>query len=98
MTKIVGLQRKNGNFDNDRGQKVEYDNIMLYFVSDGISGITGCSVGEVKIPYDKCEAMTSFVFKDLGGIINKNVQFNYIPDGKFPKLESITVLDDKPVK
>ena len=96
MTKIVGYQHKKGSFTNDSKENVNYDNVILYFVSDGVDGVTGCSVGEVKVSNDKLEAITGFKLNNLDQIINKKVFFNYIPDAKFPKLNSISIMPEKP--
>lgn len=94
MIKIVGFQHKQGDFDNEKGRNIAYDNIILYIICDSVKDVIGCSVSELKIAFDKCESITGFKYELLPEIINKKVSLNYIPVGKYQQLESIMILPE----
>lgn len=99
MIKIVGFQHKEGRFTEDRtNREISYNNVMLYYVSDCVKGVVGCSVGEIKIPFEQCQAITGYDYAELPELINKSVELSYIPVGKYQQLSSIRVLEDVPAK
>lgn len=99
MIKIVGFQHKEGRFTEDRtNREIVYNNILLFYVSDCVKGVVGCSVGEIKIAFDQCKAITGYDYAELPDLINKSVDLSYIPVGKYQQLSSIRVLEDVPSK
>lgn len=95
MIKIVGFQHKEGSFVDANGRNVSYNNILLFYVSDVIRDVVGCSVGELKIPFESCKGITGFDYSLLPELIDKNVELSYIPLGKYQQLSSIRVVEDK---
>ena len=94
MVKIVGFQHKEGKFKNESNQDISYNNVVLFYISDCVEHVVGCSVGEIKISFDKCKAITGFDYASLPEILNKNVELSYIPVGRYQQLNSIRVLDE----
>lgn len=95
MIKILGFRHKEGNFKDSNGREVYYNNILLYYVSDCVPDVVGCSVGELKVPFDNCKAITGYDFSLLPELLNKSVELSYIPVGKYQQLSSIRVVVDK---
>ncbi len=95
MVKIVGFQHKEGKFKNDSNQDVVYNNVTLFYISDCVKNVVGCSVGEIKVPFEQCQAITGFDYANLPEILNKNVELSYIPVGKYQQLSSVRVIEDK---
>lgn len=95
MIKILGFQHKQGNFKDANNREVVYNNIILYYVSDCVRDVVGCSVGELKIPFENCKGITGYDYPELPDIINKSVELSYIPVGKYQQLSGIRVIDDK---
>lgn len=95
MIKIVGFQHKDGNFTDEKtGRNVVYDNIVLFYLSDCVKNVVGCSTGEIKVSFDQCKAVTGYDYAELPELLNKNVDLSYIPVGKYQQLSSIRVIDD----
>ena len=95
MIKIVGFQHKDGNFTDEKtGRNVVYDNIVLFYLSDCVKNVVGCSTGEIKVSFDQCKAVTGYDYAELPELLNKNVDLSYIPVGKYQQLSSIRVVDD----
>lgn len=98
MIKIVGFQHKEGNFVDNSGRNVSYNNIFLFYVSDVIHDVVGCSVGELKVPFESCKAITGFDYSTLPELLDKNVELSYIPRGKYQLLSSVRVVPDTDTK
>ena len=95
MIKIVGFQHKEWKFpDEITSREIVYNNVVLFYVSDCVRNVVGCSTGEIKIPFDNCKAVTGYDYAELPEILNKSVDLSYIPVGKYQKLSSIRVVDD----
>lgn len=95
MIKIVGFQRKDGKFTDEKtGRNVVYDNVVLFYLSDCVKNVVGCSTGEIKVSFDQCKSVTGYDYVELPELLNKNVDLSYIPVGKYQQLSSIRVVDD----
>lgn len=95
MIKIVGFQHKEGKFSEEKtGRDIVYNNVILFYVSDCVRNVVGCSTGEIKIPFDNCKAVTGYDYAELPDLINKNVDLSYIPVGKYQQLSSIRIIDE----
>lgn len=95
MIKIVGFQHKEGRFNEDRtNREIVYNNVVLFYVSDCVKGVVGCSVGEIKVAFEQCKAITGYDYSELPELINKGVELSYIPVGKYQQLSSIRVIDE----
>ena len=95
MVKIVGFQHKEGKFKNDINQDIVYNNVVLFYISDCVKNVVGCSVGEIKVPFEQCQSITGFDYASLPEMLNKNVELSYIPVGKYQQLSSVRVIEDK---
>lgn len=99
MIKIVGFQHKEGQFKDEITKRdIVYNNILLYYISDCVKNVVGCSVGEIKVAFDQCKAITGYDYAELPELINKSVELSYIPVGKYQQLSSIRVIEDVPDK
>lgn len=94
MIQIVGFQRKEGNFVDPNGRTVQYDNILLFYVSDVVRDVVGYSVGEIKIPFNNCKAITGLDYSQLPELLEKTVDLCYIPMGKYQQLSAIRVVEN----
>lgn len=92
MIKIIGFQHKEGSFTDSSGRNVVYNNIVLSYISDFVRDVVGCSVGELKIPFDSCKGITGFDYSNLPELLDKDVELSYIPVGKYQQLSSIRVI------
>lgn len=93
MIKIVGFQHKEGKFDDQNGKEVKYNNIVFYYNSDVVRDVVGMVVGEIKIAFENCKAITGFDFSSLPELLDKNVDLSYIPMGKYQQLSSIRIVE-----
>ena len=99
MIKILGFQHKEGKFPEEKtGREISYNNVILFYVSDCVKNVVGCSTGEIKVPFDNCKVITGYDYSELPELINKSVELSYIPVGKYQQLSSIRVLEDVPAK
>lgn len=95
MIKIVGFQHKEGQFKEEKTNRdIVYNNIVLFYISDCVKNVVGCSVGEIKVSFEQCKAVTGYDYAELPELINKSVELSYIPVGKYQQLSSIRVLDE----
>lgn len=99
MIKIVGFQHKEGQFKDDATKRdIVYNNITFFYVSDFVKNVIGFSVGELKIAFDQCKAITGYDYAELPEIVNREVELSYIPVGKYQQLSSIRVLPEQTKK
>ena len=71
MIKLIGYQRKQGNFTNkDTGELVNYDNTELFYVSDEKPEVKGMYCDSAKA---KTEALTIVGAKSIDDAIGKEV-------------------------
>lgn len=94
MIKIIGFQHKDGSFADNNGRTVSYNNIVLFYISDVVRDVVGCSVGELKIPFESCKGITGLDYASLPEIIDKTVELSYIPLGKYQQLCSIRIVPE----
>ena len=77
---VVGIQRKNGNFDNEKGENIAYDNIFLFLedrTQDGFDGIQGTLVDKFKIPTAKFSDMFGgkLTPETSASLVGQNIDF-----------------------
>ena len=72
--KCVGYQLKVGSFENDKGKDVNYDNVILYTVSDEkIPGVIGMTSSQVKFTREKFDEVTKLGDKTLENIVDSEI-------------------------
>lgn len=78
MVKIVGIEQKEGSFTDDKGRSVEYDNVILYCVTDSNPDCLGMSVLTVKVPRRNFVSITGYseVNRDM---IGQCISLEYVP-------------------
>lgn len=93
MIKVMGYQRKKGDFVSEDGRKVEYDNIELYVFTDEAQEVTGYFCDTLKLPFKE----TSFLgVNNVSELINREIALDYKVFGlKVPKLVAVRALDVK---
>lgn len=90
MIKVVGFEKKKGTFTNQQtGEVIEYDNIILYCTNDSIDNVHGSYVSEIKVK-------SSDFSKICGGfkpeeLIDHEIKPYYAPYGNRVKLSSMEI-------
>lgn len=90
MTKIIGLKQSKGNFTTE-GKTIDYNNIMLYVITDADSSVLGMTASEIKIKVENFEKITGYKLESMPELLDKQVSLNYILIKNKPVLESIIV-------
>ncbi|MGN0607369.1 MAG: hypothetical protein ACI4JM_12690 [Oscillospiraceae bacterium] len=89
MNKIIGLERKSGKFND-----IEYDNTIVYYVTDCNPNVNGFKGVEVKIKTSNLCKWLGLSQNDLAVLINRKVDFHYDFSCSPPLLCGVTLLDD----
>lgn len=92
MTKVIGYELSKGDFTNDKGDVVFYDNIKLYTITDAFENIVGCGLSMIKIKRNDFTKLTGL--KNLDDLIDKEINPVYTPVGNNVRLTSIQVLNN----
>lgn len=93
MIKVMGFQRKQGDFIAEDGRKVQYDNVELYVFTDEAQDVTGYFCDTLKLPF-KTESFVGV--NNVSELINREISLEYKVFGmKIPKLVAVHVLDKK---
>lgn len=97
MTQVVGYAIKTGSFTPSGSKEaVEYNNIILYLISDIVPNVEGYMAFECKIKFSDFAKITNGVkAKDLVG---NCIEMNYISTGKQNILCSIKVIEEETEK
>lgn len=96
---VIGLERKQGEFTNDAGQKVPYDNMLLKCIVESTSArdkkkiIKGFDVDEIKLKNDfdglvYVGDLPVYNFPDMVGCI---VELDQNVDGKIECVEVVSI-------
>ena len=88
--KIVGVERNGGNFKNDEGSDVPYDNLIFHILADTNKKVKGLSTGTCKLAVKKLKDVIGS--EDYESLVGKEVVMDYIPNGKAMDLVSISVV------
>ena len=93
MIKVMGFQRKKGDFISDDNRRVEYDNIELYVFTDEAQDVTGYFCDTLKLPFKE----ESFLgVNNVSELINREIALEYKVFGlKVPKLIAVRALEQK---
>ena len=91
MIKVVGYEKKKGSFTNQQtGEVIVYDNVILYCINDHVENVQGCYVSEIKVKSSDFAKICSGYEPD--DLINKEIKPYYAPYGNRVKLSSIEVV------
>lgn len=90
MIKVVGFERKKGTFTNQQtGESIDYDNIILYCTNDAVDNVQGCYVSEIKVKSaDFSKICCGFKPEEL---LDHEIKSYYAPYSNRVKLSSIEV-------
>lgn len=91
MIECIGIQKRKGSFEDDKGRTVEYDNVMIYFVTNDNNEIQGFYGKELKVNTKQVEKIN---FQEWEQIIGKVIDFHYNMFGTAPKLDGIKIVGD----
>lgn len=92
MIKVVGYEKKKGLFTNQQtGEVIDYDNIILYCINDNVENVQGCYVSEIKVK--RCDFL-KICGHNHDDVIDHEIKPYYAPYGSHVKLSSIEVLND----
>ena len=91
MIECIGVQERKGSFQDDKGREVEYDNVMLYYVTNDNPDILGYFGKEMKVNNKKVEKIN---FKNWEECIGKVLDFHYNMFGTTPTLDGIKIVGD----
>ncbi len=92
MTKVIGYELSKGDFTNDKGDVISYDNIKIYTITDAFDNIVGCGSSVIKIKRTDFEKLTGL--KKLDELIDREIEPVYTPVGNNVRLTSIKVLQN----
>lgn len=98
MNKIIGLERKQGEFTNDNGNKINYDNTLVYFVTDTNVNVLGMKGSYLKVKTSELAKMLGCDVKDVGIAVNRKADFHFDLSVTPPTLCGITLITDEPKK
>lgn len=90
MTKVIGYELSSGDFTNDKGDVISYDNIKIYTITDVFDNIVGCGSSVIKVKRTDFEKITGL--KKFDELIDKEITPVYTPVGNSVRLTSIKVL------
>ena len=95
MNKIIGLERKNGVFKNDNGENINYDNTIIYYITDCNSDVNGFKGCQIKVKTSNLCKWLSCNLADLPTVlINQKVNFDYDFSYSPPILCGLTIIND----
>lgn len=89
MFEVIGLQEKSGEFEDDHGKTIKYDNIMLYYVTDENPDIIGFFGKEQKIARAKVKLLNA---KDWSELLGKQIEFNFSMFTGTPVLSGVKII------
>lgn len=95
---VIGIENKKGEFTNDQGQKVPYDNILLKCIVESTSAkdkkkiIKGFNVEEVKIKNDFNELVYVGEYKvyNMTDLVGCAIELDQNVDGKIECVEVVS--------
>ena len=91
MIECIGYQIKAGSFEDDKGRTVDYDNVMLYYITDDSDEIIGYFGKEQKIANKKVEKIN---FKEWSECIGKMIEVRFNMFGATPRLDGVKIVGE----
>ena len=94
MNKITGYRQSAGSFNNEKGEKVNYDNTLFNVITDENPDYKGLAPGgEFKVKTSEILELTGGLTADK--LIDKEVSFDVFMLSGEPKVHKIHVLTPK---
>ncbi len=90
MVKVIGYEFSNGDFTNDNGDVISYDNIKIYTITDAFENIVGCGSSTLKIKRSDFKKLTGCEKPDE--ILEKEIVPVYTPVGNSVRLTAIQIV------
>lgn len=83
VIKVLGIKHASGEFNDDNGQLIKYDNYLLYFESKNNESMFGQCYDFIKL---KSRVLLPFIekvgYKDVKLLIGKQVNLDYDQTGR----------------
>lgn len=92
MTKVIGIKDSKGNFISKEGKSIDYDNLVLYVITDSDPNVLGMTSSEIKIKKSNFEKITSISVAEYPSLIDKQVSLAFALIKDKPILEKITIV------
>lgn len=92
MTKVIGIKDSKGNFTSKEGKSIDYDNLVLYVITDSDPNVLGMTSSEIKIKKSNFEKITSISVAEYPNLIDKQVSLSFVLIKDKPILEKITIV------
>lgn len=90
MVKVIGYEFSNGDFTNDKGDVISYDNIKIYTITDAFENIVGLGSSTLKIKRSDFKKLTGFEKPDE--LLEKEIVPVYTPVGNSVRLTAIQIV------
>ncbi len=94
MIKCIGYIRKSGNFKDDSGKSIDYDNIILYLISDENDGVVGFESTQLKIKAASFEKLCPGLYS-VNDLLDQTISLDYSLFSDKPVLRSISIIPTK---
>ena len=92
MLECIGYSEKKGSFTDDvTNEKIEYDNVFIYYVTNDNSEINGYFGKEMKIKRKEVEMIN---FKSWDECYGKILEFRFNMFGSKPKLDGVKIVGE----
>lgn len=75
MIKCVGYNFSSGRFEKD-GKSFDYDNIVIYYVTDSNPSVFGLESGVLKVKRSEFPRMCT---SDVSDLLDKEISLDYVP-------------------
>lgn len=92
MTKVIGIKDSCGKFTSKEGKEINYDNLVLYVITDSDPNVLGMTSSEIKIKKSNFEKITGLAVGSYSDLIDKQVTLSFVLIKDKPILEKITIL------
>lgn len=90
MVKVIGYEFSNGDFTNDNGDVISYDNIKIYTITDAFDNIVGFGSSTLKVKRADFKKLTGFEKPDE--LLEKEIVPVYTPVGNSVRLTAIQIV------
>ncbi len=91
MIECIGIQEKSGKFEADNGKTVEYDNVMIYYITDDNPEVCGYYGKEQKVSKLRVEPIN---FREWTELIGKRIEFVFNVFGNAPRLTGVKIVGE----
>lgn len=91
MFECTGIQQKKGSFQDDHGKTIDYDNVLIFYLTDENPEVLGFMTKELKVSK---RIVHPIGFEDWEDLIGKQIGFHYNIFTGTPKLDGVELLGD----